>query len=944
MNKLSSFQSYVYSSSLSIVAITETWLTSHILDHELLPAGYTIFRTDRSSLGGGVMLATHISIPTRKLSSPPNLEVVTVELKLKIPITLCLVYNPPRSDFSYYSNLFSYLDVLLSSQNKVILCGDFNFPDIDWDTLSGSSISSTVFCDLVYKYNLSQLISHPTHIQGNILDLILTNDTNFVHNISISNSNSCPPTSDHYKISFHISASTPPKPKSKTHYILNYSKADWSGLAQYLFDFDFSHLYNISNLNSLWCQLKQIIHDSAILFIPKIKVRSSHNPVWFTPTIRHHLHIIHSLRKTCRKRPTPSNNSKLASAESRLQTLMTQAKSDFENHLITSFAHNNSNKIYSYIRSLSRHSSFPPVMYLDSTSASVDLEKAELFNQFFHSVFSTTTFTLPQISHLPIHSNTLEEIDISESDILEALNSLDPSKAQGPDELGPSLLKHCSYALCAPLLHLFSQCLQQHNIPSEWKLHSITPIYKSGDKTSIKNYRPISLLSCTSKILERIIYNKIIDHILTSSTSEQFGFLPNRSSTQQLLLFLNHISSQSCTDIIYLDFQKAFDKVSHPELLLKLWSIGITGGLWKWFRSYLSSRYQFVSIMGHQSHPLPVLSGVPQGSILGPLLFAIYINDLPLSVLSSRVLLFADDTKCFKSIKAPSDTSHLQNDIDAIYTWGKLWKMHFNETKCVHVRFLPSFGPSPPPTYYINLTAITSSDQHKDLGIIFSSDLSFSNHYHHISSKANKTLGIIRRAFKTSSIPAKKKLYLSLVRSQLTYCSPVWHPHLLKDIVALELIQRRATKYITGNFSTDYKSRLSSLHILPLMYYLELNDVMFLVNSIKYPSPGFNILDSISFTSSSTRSSTFHKLRHTKSSTNSVRNLYFNRIPRLWNALPPIDLSSSSHSIKSNLTKFLWTHFNTHFDPSNPCSLHFLCPCSKCTHTSQSTNFNPQTG
>ena len=266
--------------------------------------------------------------------------------------------------------------------------------------------------------------------------------------------------------------------------------------------------------------------------------------------------------------------------------------------------------------------------------------------------------------------------------------------------------------------------------------------------------------------------------------------------------------------------------------------------------------------------------------------------------------------------------------------------MHFNESKCAHIRFLPSRGPTPPPTYYINITAIPSSDLHKDLGIIFSSNLSFTEHYYHIICKANRSLGIIRRTFQTSSITAKKKLYLSLVRSQLTYCSPVWHPHLIKDIVALELVQRRATKYITNDYSSDYKSRLSSLHILPLMYFLELNDIMFLVNSLKSPSPGFNILNFVSFASTSTRSSTFLKLRHTKSSTNSISNFYFNRIPRLWNALPPINLTSSSHSIRSTLTKFLWSHFNTHFDPSNPCTLHFLCPCSKCIKTSITTNFN----
>ena len=179
----------------------------------------------------------------------------------------------------------------------------------------------------------------------------------------------------------------------------------------------------------------------------------------------------------------------------------------------------------------------------------------------------------------------------------------------------------------------------------------------------------------------------------------------------------------------------------------------------------------------------------------------------------------------------------------------------------------------------------------------------------------------------------KKTLYLCLVRSQLAFCSPMWRPHLLKDIKSLERIQRRATKFILGDHKSDYKSRLLSLNVFPLMYFLEINDILFFIRSLKDPPSNFNILDYVSFCPNSTRSSTFNKLNHVLSSTSTQRFFYFNRFPRLWNTLPSIDLSKSFHSIKSQVSRYFWSHFIDHFDPQNPCSFHFLCPCSKCSAT-----------
>ena len=396
--------------------------------------------------------------------------------------------------------------------------------------------------------------------------------------------------------------------------------------------------------------------------------------------------------------------------------------------------------------------------------------------------------------------------------------------------------------------------------------------------------------------------------------------------------------SHEQTDIIFLDFSKAFDSIPHQQLLSKLHNMGISGVLHNWFCSYLSHRTQSVRIDGAISSKLPVTSGVPQGSILGPLLFIIFINDLPDSVLYATPLLFADDTKCIKPISSIQDSISLQKDLDALNNWSLHWKLAFNNSKCKLLRISPPNQIISSANYTINNCPISMSTLHRDLGILVSNDLSWDDHYLAITSKAYKSLYFIRRSTsKSLSSHTKLSLYKSLVRPKLLYCSQVWRPHKVKDIKNFERIQRRATKFILQDYLSSYKDRLITLNLLPLSIWFEYLDFTFLLNCLLNPPDHFNIFNYIQFVSGNTRSSSASKLKCILqcSSRNNIHFFYFNRVVKIWNSLPVINLSFSIATIKKHTKAFLWEYFLTKFDPLHTCSWFLCCPCQLCSCTNK---------
>ena len=524
------------------------------------------------------------------------------------------------------------------------------------------------------------------------------------------------------------------------------------------------------------------------------------------------------------------------------------------------------------------------------------------------------------------------------------LDHLDENKATGPDDISGRILKECARELTPSITKLCNISLSLGIFPQSWKLANIVPVYKKGDRDLCDNYRPISLLSVISKVLERAVVNNIYNTVLPKLSLLQHGFLRGRSTVTQLLSVFHEVNlnldSSGQTDIIFLDFSKAFDSVPHNLLLHKLKSFGFHGKLLHWISSYLTNRSQRVVIEGESSAFLPVVSGVPQGSILGPLLFLLYINDISENLsLGSKIALFADDAKIFRHIFDFTDCLALQADLHTLENWSKTWQMNFNAKKCKVISIARNIRHDM--SYCLNGTILGKVNHFKDLGIIITSDMTWDHHIRSKVSKANQLLGMIKRSI-GPNVPThpKQLLYSTLIKTTILYASVIWaaNRHYQNFI---ESVQRRATKYILNDYSSDYRSRLLKLKMVPLGYIKEIADACFLYKCL-HGYCNININDFVNFydnSASRTRAANQHLLlipRNIK--TQNFASFYTNRITYQWNSIPNSVrclIPSNKHiaAFKRNIRDYYVGLTRTKFDVDDACTWTTCCRCPKCRPT-----------
>ena len=534
----------------------------------------------------------------------------------------------------------------------------------------------------------------------------------------------------------------------------------------------------------------------------------------------------------------------------------------------------------------------PPLLDENKNILFSDHDKANFLNLSFQKFFTRDTSSqnptyVPPPSFMP-------NFEIYPHDILLACSRMKNKISRTPDGIPSIFIKKTISALIKPLCFIFNQSLKSCNIPSQWKHSLIIPIHKKGNRGNPSNYRPVSLTSSFSRLFESIIAEKMMHHLLSNAllSPYQFGFVPHKSSCGQLLTCLHQwfeaFLSNNVMSVLYTDISKAFDSVCHVLLIKTLHQYGINYSVVCWLENFLKDRYQQVCIGNCVSQPLQVFSGVPQGSVIGPLLFLMFINGITSSVLSPNSLvnisMFADDTKIFST-----NCECMQGSINHMNGWVQDHKLKLAIHKCFILN-INKPNCSDNPQFFINGNLLESKQVVKDLGVYISSNLKWSNHINYICHQANIISYRILKTFRTQKIWTFIKLFKTYIRPKLEYNTPVWSPYLLKDISKIEQVQRHFTKVAFNKCKIPYSSytdRLAKINLSSLENRRIYFDVILIYKTI-------NGLSDLKFTD-------YFKFHHTpyllrshpyqiepKNYFKSTQwlNSFFVRAPKFWNALP----------------------------------------------------------
>jgi hypothetical protein len=581
------------------------------------------------------------------------------------------------------------------------------------------------------------------------------------------------------------------------------------------------------------------------------------------------------------------------------------AKRKYESNIIRR-SRRNRKVFYAYVASKNRKICSkrigPLVDHMGNTVVE-DKEVATLLNDYFASVFTKNENDkfeqVDRVSPLDVIS---QDCFITEEEVIKTIGEFKPNKSPGIDGITSTYALKTKLLLAKPLTILFNESIKNNVIPKDWKRANISAIFKKGDKSKTENYRPVSLTSFYGKVLEKIIKKEIENLLLEAKLikTSQHGFTKGRSCLTNLLICQDSITKMVDAavpvDIVYLDFQKAFDKVPHVKLLEKVRETGIHENLVHWLGNWLSGRTQRVGVNGNYSEWANVYSGVPQGSILGPLLFTIFINDLDFMVLSN-LLKFADDVKLWGRAETVQDRLRIQKDLDILGEWSTRNQMPFNIGKCkvMHVgkKNIKS-------DYKLTDQVLSKTTEEKDLGVFFSENFKPSFNCNKASKSANKIVGMIRRNIDCKSAEGMMILYKTLVRPILDYCIPVWRPHTVKDMTKLEKVQKRFTKMIDGFKGKSYEQRLSKLGITSLAdryYRADLIQVYKVLNDCEkvFPDNFLELCDRAGRKNS-------RKLFKRRSKLDLGKYSFTSRVVDLWNDLPDAVVRSADvNAFKGNL-------------------------------------------
>lgn len=795
-------------------------------------------------------------------------------------------YRAPDSSKQNDEWLFKMFDNV--SNGRVIIMGDFNYAELDWSSSEKVDVSHQ-FVECLGRNFLYQHVEEPTRGQ-NYLDLLLSTD-NIIEEVKVGEPFE---SSDHQVIRFEVIV--PKKVKDSNTVKYNYFKADYDAVRAHAekLDWDGTNIWTNNNtvseeeVTQFWNVLKSNVLKLRDKHIG-VKKKPLNNVKWGNREVK---------RGRKAKKKAWDNYVKSGREDALYEiykkrlnesvAINRKARYDYEQKLADNIKED-CKSFYAYVNSKKCNSR--KVGPLEDPHGELVQEPdraADILNNYFSSVFVDENLSnIPKPIEMFSGTEGLSSVLITESVVLDKLKRINVSKSQGPDQLHGKLLYEIRYQLVKPLTKLFNLSLDTGCIPQDWKDADVVPLHKKGSRSKCENYRPVSLTSILCKLFESVLKEAVTNHLRKNNliNESQHGFTEGKSCLTNLLEFFEFVTKEldesKDVDVIYLDFSKAFDSVPHKRLIHKVKAHGIVDKVSRWIDSWLAGRRQRVCIDGKFSNWVKVGSGVPQGSVLGPILFLIYINDIDLDVFS-KINKFADDCKLGKSIKNQGDKEILQNDLQKLSKWANDWQMQFNIDKCSVVHFGKK---NPCNDYYLNAKQIKRNNVERDLGVITDKGMKFDEQCNKAASSANMTLGMIRRSITCKNKNVILKLYKALVRPKLEYCVQSWRPYLKKNIEKLEKIQHRATKMIEGYRNYSYEDRLKYTGLTTLEDRRTRGD---LIEVYKFMHRFNTVNKDIFFTMSKnkiTRGNSY-KLEKGRSRLDIRKHYFSQRVVNYWNCLP----------------------------------------------------------
>ena len=685
-NKMEELRGVIAMEDLDIIGITESWANTEDMPDFFEIKGFNLFRRDRvNKKGGGVLLYVRSDLNCIELNFKSNSQGIdSVWIKLTNDngnhLVLGNVYRPPNCSIEHDTMLGNLIREVCQ-KFEVVIMGDFNYPNIDWDNNVIAKGQGIEFLEVLDDCFLYQLVKECTRDNA-ILDLVLSSCEKRVHNLTVSDHLG---ESDHNSIKFDIIF--------QVLYVVS------ERIVPCFRDVNFDHLRHdvalvfdkglvSTHTLELWDEFKEKLNEVVKKHV-KFKSKSSHRklyPMWFSKDIKKSLRLKQKAFKIAKKTGRDVDKDVYKVARREFKNISRKHKSALEEKLAKDI-NGNPKDFFAYARGNNKQgNSLGPFTDSHGHLIQDDEKMANILNNFFVSVFNKDYNSVHALGEVSEGQECIE-CDFTKEEVIHLLKTIKPNKAPGPDDIYPKILVECAEELGDVVLTIFRSSFNSGQVPVDWKLANVTPLYKKGPKSDPGNYRPVSLTSVLGKVFETLLKMRIMTFLETKNllSDNQYGFRKGKSCTTNLLKFYDSVTKEidngSMIDVIYIDFQKAFDKVPHEALSFKMKRFGLENAVIRWIGNWLTNRKQRVHINGKYSDWAVVDSGVPQGSVLGPILFIMFIDDISREI-KSKLSIFADDLKVMGTVNSTEQCLQLQNDLTKITEWAARWGMSFSVNKC----------------------------------------------------------------------------------------------------------------------------------------------------------------------------------------------------------------------------------------------------------------------